>query len=161
MCGSKQSANWTTSTPSLPCSYSLLSNVLAPFPHYTRPIKKEAGWRRCWWFMVFWECAYLCLWEHAFFMCVSGGHVIRCAVYLTSKNPKHLPSASIPSSWLYAKSKLFLAALARHEGTSEECSQHALQHASHPHPSGVWLGGATSVILTVGLDLPTTHHQLH
>lgn len=90
MCGSKQSANWTTSTPSLPCSYSLLSNVLALFPHYTRPIKKEAGWRRCWWFMVFWECAYLFLWEHAFFMCVSGGHVIRCAVYLTSKNPKHL-----------------------------------------------------------------------
>lgn len=41
MCGSKHNANWTTSRPSLPCSYSLLSNVLALFPHYTRPIKKK------------------------------------------------------------------------------------------------------------------------
>lgn len=76
MCGSKHSANWTTSRPSLPCSYSLLSNVLALFLHYTRPIKKKlydvsvSGLR-----FSMCVCEYLCLWVHAFFLYVSGGHM--------------------------------------------------------------------------------------
>lgn len=44
MCGSQHRGNWTTSRPSLPCSHSLLSNVLAQFSCYTRPIRrKEQG----------------------------------------------------------------------------------------------------------------------
>lgn len=89
MCGSKHSANWTTSRPSLLCSYSLLSNVLALFPHYTRSIKKETGWRRCQWFMVFWVCVriFACGCMHS--LCV--GHVFRCAVYLTRISNISLP----------------------------------------------------------------------
>lgn len=36
-------------------------------------------------------CAYLCLWVHAYFMCVSGGHVFRCIVYLN-----RIPNISHP-----------------------------------------------------------------
>lgn len=75
-------------------------------------------------------CAYLCLWVCVFFMSVSGG----MCPSVQSTSPKSLislPRFPHPAFWVCAKQNLFLAALARHEGTSEECSQHALQHAMH------------------------------
>lgn len=41
MCGSKHTANWTTSRSSLPCSRSLLSNVPARLSRCRRSIKKK------------------------------------------------------------------------------------------------------------------------
>lgn len=165
MCGSKHSANWTTSRPSLPCSYSLLSNVLALFLHYTRPIKKkkkkldDVGVFGLW----FSECVCVCISRRvcACFLYVCLWGVLHSDVRSTSPESIISPLRPVIEALCLCKIKpISWQSRLTNEGTSEECSQHALQRDTHVQVAGVRLGVVTSVSVAVGWDLPTTHHQL-
>ena len=130
MCGSKHSANWTTSRPSLPRSYSLLSNVLARFPHYSRPIKKEklddVGVIGLWFSVCVCVCVCVCVvaCDHMLYLCAC-----MCSGVQSSNISSSLSLHPLSGSFVFEQNKnVFLAEMPRHEGTSEECSQHALQH---------------------------------
>lgn len=96
-CGSELSSDWIPSAQSMPCCYSLLSNVLDPLYHPTTP---EGRWRTCWWFL-----GYRKTW---FIMCECvlgwwGGPLTFLHLCLNPENTY---------SWLNWP---------WHEGTSEEC----------------------------------------